>query len=226
MNFRHICHLEYKASQKPILEYLHKKGSYNYDGKLYPRISDVLNILNRKQLDSWRERIGNNAADLKSQMGIKRGNDFHQICEAYLKNECTCQYQNKLLAMSMFESSKSALDRIDNIRGIELPVFSTSLKVGGTLDIVAEFDGVNSIIDLKTSSIPKKYEWCKSFFLQEAFYAVAYEEMTSKPIEQLVTILISEDGTLQVLKENRDDWIFQLNDLVQNYYQINGVKHG
>ena len=43
--------------------------------------------------------------------------------------------------------------------------------------------------------------------MQEAFYAVAFEETTGIPVSQLVTIMACETGETLIFIEKRDDWI-------------------
>ena len=89
--------------------------------------------------------------------------------------------------------------------------------MGGTADIIAKFDGIDSIIDLKSSTRPKEQSWCEKFFLQETAYSIMFEELTSRPIEQLVTIIASEKGTVQVLLRNRDDFTQELKEIISQY---------
>jgi hypothetical protein len=65
--------------------------------------------------------------------------------------------------------------------------------------------------------MPKKESWCKKFFLQETAYSLMFEEITSRPIEQLVTIIASENGTVQVLIRNRDDFTQELEGIISQY---------
>ena len=117
----------------------------------------------------------------------------------------------------MFEQAQPSLERINDVVGIEMPMVSRELGIGGTVDIIAKFDGILSVIDLKSSTIPKKVEWCKKFFLQETAYSLMWEEVTSRPIEQLVTIIASENGTVQVLIRNRDDFTQELKEIVSQF---------
>jgi hypothetical protein len=98
-----------------------------------------------------------------------------------------------------------------------MPMISRELVIGGTADIIAKFDGIDSIIDLKSSTKPKKEPWCERFFLQETAYSLMFEEITSKPTEQLVTIIASENGTVQVLVRNRDDFAQELKQIISQY---------
>jgi hypothetical protein len=98
-----------------------------------------------------------------------------------------------------------------------MPMVSRELMIGGTADIIAKFDGIDSIIDLKSSTTPKRESWCKKFFLQETAYSLMFEEISSRPTEQMVTIIASENGTVQVLVRNRDDFTQELKEIISQY---------
>jgi hypothetical protein len=218
--FKHVPDSRYSKYAAPKIVYIDGMRQYSInDGEIIvPTITSVLSaMMSSEGLDKWRERVGEDVANHICQSAINRGNKFHKICEAYIGNSCICKFENYLLEFGMFECAQPALDRISDIVGIELPMVSKELGIGGTADIIAKFDGVLSIIDLKSSTSPKKEEWCKKFFLQETAYSLMFEEVTSRPIEQLVTIIVSEDGTVQVLIRNRDDFTQELKGIISQY---------
>ena len=218
--FKHVPDSRYSKYAVPKIVYIDGMRQYSInDGEIIvPTITGVLSaMMSSEGLDNWRESKGEKLANYICQSAINRGNKFHKICEAYIGNSCICKFENYLLEFGMFECAQPALDRISDIVGIELPMVSKELGIGGTADIIAKFDGVLSIIDLKSSTSPKKEEWCKKFFLQETAYSLMFEEVTSRPIEQLVTIIVSEDGTVQVLIRNRDDFTQELKGIISQY---------
>jgi genome maintenance exonuclease 1 len=93
----------------------------------------------------------------------------------------------------MFKIAKPTLDRIDNIHYIECPLFSETLGIAGRCDLIAEFDGVLSIIDHKTSTKEKKEEWITEYFEQKTAYAEMYKEWLGIEVNQIVTIIICDD---------------------------------
>ena len=82
---------------------------------------------------------------------------------------------------------------------------------------MAEFDGVLSIIDFKTSRKLKKVEYIENYFIQESAYAIMWEERTGKPIVNLVTIIAVDDEEPQVFKEHRDNWTPKLIETINEY---------
>jgi genome maintenance exonuclease 1 len=82
---------------------------------------------------------------------------------------------------------------MNEIHAIETPLFSHDLRLAGTTDCVAEYDGILSIVDFKTALKPKRKEWVSSYFMQGVAYSHMFEEMTGKKIEQII-ILIGVDN--------------------------------
>ena len=216
--FKHVSNTQYNKQAVPKIVNSGGMRQYSAGDELFPSITSILSReMSSEGLDAWKERVGSKVAKYICDSAISRGNKFHKICEAYLNNDCTCKFVNHLLAYGMFEQAQPALERISDIVGIEMPMVSRELGIGGTADIIANFDGVLSVIDLKSSTSPKKDEWCEKFFLQETAYSLMFEEITSKPIEQLVTIIASENGTIQVLIRNRDDFTHELKEIISRF---------
>ena len=99
------------------------------------------------------------------------------------------------------------LDRIDNIHGQEIALYSDHLRLAGRVDCIAEYEGKLSIIDFKTSAKPKRKDWIGSYFAQAAAYAVMYEERTGIPIDQSVIMVAVEGDDPQVFVEKRDNYV-------------------
>ena len=67
--------------------------------------------------------------------------------------------------------------RIDNVRGIELSMWSDHLKVAGTADLIADYNGELAVIDWKTGSYVKKDEYVFHYILQGTAYCHMLAEM-------------------------------------------------
>ena len=162
------------------------------NGVKLPSVTTVLGHFKKKSLIEWRNRIGNEEADKVMYRASNRGTRFHNMMEGYLRNED--DFLNGVMPdmRQAFNDMKETLDLIDNIRYIESPLFSEKLGVAGRTDVIAEFAGIPSIIDFKTSSKEKKEHWIDNYFEQGTAYKLMYEELTGKPINQIV-ILISVD---------------------------------
>jgi len=87
-------------------------------------------------------------------------------------------------------------ERIDNIRGIELPLWSDELRVAGTTDLIADYEGELAIIDWKTATYIKKEEYILSYILQGTAYSrMLYEMYGLIPKKIVLCMFIRFDGT-------------------------------
>jgi genome maintenance exonuclease 1 len=172
-----------------------------------------------KALDKWKKRVGEAEAAKISVEATTKGKSFHSMAESYLKNEF--DYTNLTEPeIHRFECALSSLNRIDNVRLIEQGMYSKFLKIAGTVDAIAEFDGVLSVIDHKTSRALKREDWVYSYFLQETGYALMYEEMTGVKIDQIVTIIsVEEENFCQVFVKKTSDYEDKLMTLIAEYYR-------
>ena len=117
----------------------------------------------------------------------------------------------------MFQSIESLLDCIDDVHCVEGALYSDELKLAGRTDLIAEFDNQLAVIDYKTSRKIKTWEMCHSYFMQGAFYAMAYEERTGIPINNIVIIMAVENEKPLLFKETKDRWIEPLNQVRHKY---------
>ena len=186
-----------------------KNGKRHYatpSGELYPSITTVLGELNKAAISAWRKRVGETEANKISGKASRRGTRLHSVCESYIQNKEEYLNGETPHIVELFKTIEPILERVDNIQGVELALYSDHFGIAGRTDCIAEFDGTLSIIDYKTSNKIKKKEWCEKFFAQGAFYGIAYEELTSIPVPQVVIIIAVENEQPQLFVEKRDDW--------------------
>lgn len=185
-----------------------------------PSITTVLGSIKNEGLENWKARVGEKEAARVSRIAATTGTQIHRAAELYLQNiDPFAKREENFLPFipSRFNKFRSLLDRINNIYFLEQAMGSIKLGVSGTVDCIAEFDGVLSIIDFKTSKKPKPKEWIKSYFMQETAYAVmAYETFGLKPT-QLVTLFSNEEGEDQVFIEKPKDHYDDLVNVIQEY---------
>lgn len=188
------------------------------DGVKYPSITTVLSILSEEGIRKWKERVGEEEAAKISYRASTRGTAVHEIIEKYIDNIENFKDGFSPNIIASFLDIKPVLDtRIGRVFAQESPLYSKHLGVAGRVDCVAEFDGVLSIIDFKTSRKPKKKEYITNYFMQESAYAIMWEERTGMPITQLVTIIAVDDEIPQVFIEHRDNWDKKLIETIHLY---------
>ena len=178
------------------------------NGEKYPSVTTVTGIASRAGIKAWREKVGDAEANKIASMAARRGTKVHKICEDYLNNIELDYGDIEPINNFLFKQIKPVLDtRLQEVYGLEVPLYSSYLRVAGRVDLVGMYDGKVSIIDFKTASKRKKREWISNYFQQESAYAVMFEEMFDIPVSQLVTIIAVEADEPQVFVEKRDDHI-------------------
>ena len=187
------------------------------DGNKYISITTLLSNLSKAGIQKWRERVGEVEANRISTKASRQGTRVHSICESYIKNEDGFLDGRMPNEVEMFQSIESLLDCIDDVHCVEGALYSDELKLAGRTDLIAEFDNQLAVIDYKTSRKIKTWEMCHSYFMQGAFYAMAYEERTGIPINNIVIIMAVENEKPLLFKETKDRWIEPLNQVRHKY---------
>ena len=125
--------------------------------------------------------------------------------------------QQNIIRQSL-ENLKPVLDEnITTIYGLEVPLFSEHLGVAGRCDCIAEFNGVPSIIDFKTSRYIKKKEKISNYFAQGAAYSIMWEERTGLTAPNIVIIMDVDHEKPSVFVEHRDNWTELLHNTIKEY---------
>ena len=192
------------------------------EGNSYPSITSILGSQPKPGLVEWRKRVGDAEANKIMKEASSLGTAVHDLCEQYLYNlSLKCDNQE---AISIFNRLRFLLGNVDNIVGLELPLYSDQLKVAGTADCFADYNGVFSVIDFKTSKKPKKEEWIEDYYIQAFFYAIAFFERTGAIPEQVVIMIAVRDVfEVQVFKKSMDEldtYIDKLIDIMKTQPQV------
>ena len=192
------------------------------NGHTYPSITSVLGSQPKPSLDAWRERVGEEEADRIMKESAKLGTAVNDLCERYLSNQNLLMVNDE--ARCVFNRLRFLLGNINNIVGLEIPLYSDILKLAGTADCIAEYNGVLSVIDFKTSKRAKKEEWIEDYFIQAFFYSAAFFEMTGAIPEQIVILIaVRESFEVQVFKKpfkEMDTYIEKLIQIMKQNPQV------
>ena len=168
------------------------------EGNKYPSITTVLSVRNKKGLFEWRKRVGDDVANYVARKAANRGTAVHHMCEDYLNNDFDEEkHKKKFLPYVLFNQLReSVLRKVNDIYSQEAGLYSDKYKVAGRVDCIAEYDGELSIIDFKTSSKERSDEWNESYYIQASAYAEMFEERTGIAINQVVILVVTEDGVV------------------------------
>ena len=189
------------------------------EGNKYPSITTVLSDRNKEGIIKWRESVGNDVANQVMRQAASRGTAVHTLIENYLNNEELSKQD--VLPVALFVTMKSELDNINNIRIQEGGLYSDKLGVAGRVDCIAEYKGKISVIDFKTSTKEKKEEWVENYFIQGSAYCEMYEERFLQPIEQVVILIVTEDGAVQTFIKDKKDYLPLLKTAIKEFNEKN-----
>ena len=190
---------------------------YDIDGKAYPSITTVLGIQKKAQLQEWRDKIGEKVANWEMGRAARRGKATHLLIEQYIKG--LTPSERGVLPLGLFRLIKPYVDQIDNIHCLETIMYSKKLTIAGQVDCIAEYNGKLSVIDFKTANKERQESWIENYFMQTSAYAQMYEELFGKEIEQIVILLVSEDGSVQNFVKEKKDYMTPLKKSINDFYK-------
>jgi hypothetical protein len=198
------------------------------EGNKYPSITTVLSVRSKTGLMEWRKRVGNDVANHIAKTAAARGTKVHHMCEDYLNNmrynfpDKFKEHKKNFLPYCLFSQLKEkALCNINNIYAQEAGLYSDKYRVAGRVDCIAEYNGVPSIIDFKTSTKERKDEWNESYYIQGSAYAEMFGERTGMEISQVVILVVTEDGTVQEFIKEKYDYLDALVQTVTEWGKKN-----
>lgn len=190
----------------------------NIDNKRYyvlpdgVKLKSVTTVLSEKSdktaLFEWKKRIGEEQAQRITTQASIRGTSFHNIAERYILNEEDYKKKEMPVNIESFNQIKPILDNsVDNIYGTELALYSKVLGAAGRTDLVAEYEGIPSIIDYKTSRKIKKEKWIENYFLQSTIYSMMFEYHYKIKIPQIVILMAVDHENPQIFVKQRNHYV-------------------
>ncbi len=204
------------------------------DTEIYPSITTVLGYTmppdKAASLQAWRDRVGKEEAERISRAATDRGSAVHRLIELHLIEEGSRDFREELAKhpksyVAMFNAMRIKLKRVSTVYGQEVALYNRTLGVAGRCDCVGEWEGVQSIIDFKTSNRVKTVHDIEDYWLQIAFYAAAHNEMFGTDIRQGVVLMGVEENPALVFKKDLVDPVYlELINRVNTFYQNEYAK--
>jgi hypothetical protein len=191
-------------------------------GKKYPSVTTILSAMSDKSgLDRWRERVGEEEANRKMQQASARGTAVHAFCEKYVLNEPIDMAGEMPLTTRCYNQLKNFVkDNVNNIRSSEGQLYSDTLKTAGSVDLVADYRGLPSIIDFKTSEKEKKEEWIENYFLQTSMYSFMLWERTGLLYPNIVVAIgVDERNEAQIFVRKAKDYLPKAKKMCIEYHE-------
>ena len=224
MTYFRFKHIETNLPELTTKTINRKRYYITPEGNEYPSITTVLSNRGKEGLYEWRKRVGDDVANYISQKAMKRGTQVHQMCEDYLNNVAFIQddwwleKQKNFLAFCLFNQLRNeVLQGINNIHAQECGLYSDKYKIAGRVDCIAEYNGVLSIIDFKTSTSERNDKYNENYYIQTAAYAEMYEERTGVPTDQIIILVVTEDGQVQEFIKSKQEYLPLLEESINEF---------
>lgn len=207
-------------AREPVL--LDREDGHWYQTKfdqIYPSISTILSETasdeKKNGLKTWKENEPAHQYITAQSQDV--GTQSHKIIEDYLSNSLSPD-EFDLLPIAHFNNLKPYLENISDIISIEQRMYSDKLKVAGTSDLIARYNGELSIIDYKTKRKPQIDEYMYEYYLQTTCYSQMFQEVTGEKINQVVILVSSEKNTRQEFIKTCDDYLDSMVERIDDYY--------
>ena len=215
MTFTHLLHPEI-----PKIKQININGVRYYDtpdGTLIS-ITSLLKNFTPEGILEWRKAVGEDVANEVMRAAADRGSKVHKIIENCLSNKPENDLVGNYgeLAARMFSQMIPALDKIDRIRILEKGLYSTRFGIAGRVDCIAEYDKELTVIDFKTST-RKRDERNETHLVQASFYSLAWEERTGEKVNQIAILTTTEDGELDVYRDDPSNHVDRLEEMIEEY---------
>ena len=215
MTFTHVLHPEI-----PKIKQVNIDGVRYYDtpdGTLIS-ITSLLKNFTPEGILEWRKAVGEDVANEVMRAAADRGSKVHKIIENCLSNKPENDLVGNYgeLAARMFSQMVPALDKIDRIRALEKGLYSTRFGIAGRVDCIAEYDKELTVIDFKTST-RKRDERNETHLVQASFYSLAWEERTGEKVNQIAILTTTEDGELDVYRDDPSNHVDRLEEMIEEY---------
>ena len=206
----------------------HKRFYVTPEDNYYPSITTVLSIRKKEGLMEWRKRVGNDVANYVARTASARGTKVHHMCEDYLNNqhiewpEKWKEHEKDFLPWCLFGQLRNkVLGNIDEIYAQECGLYSDKYRVAGRVDCIAKYNGKLSIIDFKTSTKERSDAWNENYYIQGSAYAEMFTELTGIDTNQIVILVVTEDGTVQEFIKSKNDYLIDLSEAIEEWSRQN-----
>lgn len=199
------------------------------DGAKYPSVTTVIGEkFGTYYLDKWRERVGMEEAERISGIAKTRGTAIHNLCEQYILNNPRYTKGHMPVNIATFKQIKPVLDEyLGTVYGIEYPLWSHTLKTAGRSDLFAEFNGIDSIVDYKTSKRRKDEDHILNYFVQTCTYAHMMAERLNIEVPKQIAIVIAVDeDNSQLFMRKTSDYVDMMHSVFIRGESIEGQHIG
>ena len=203
--------------------------TYDIEGKQYPSVTTVLDILDKPALKQWAvnmacdyiaealhadvptisEKVEEARTEWKnqSQEALDIGSEVHEIIEEHIAGNPALIDQLRPEVIKAYEAfCKWEEENIDCWLHSEMTVYSHQLCIAGTLDAVAKLkDGRTVVIDFKSSK-----GFYEGYGEQTAIYRHCYESMNATDLDGNLVLRLDKVTGMPEAKDYSDKYDQQL----------------
>ena len=202
------------------------KRYYEGEGKLLPSVTTIISKTkderDKKSLQAWRDRVGEETAEAVKSQAAAVGTAMHKFLECHIRGIGYDDVTNigvigKRMAQLIIEKG---FPFIEEYWGTEVPLFYPTFY-GGTTDCVAVWNDKPAIIDFKQTNRAKREEWVEDYYIQLAAYAMAHDALYGTKMEAGVILMASRGLSFQVFTidgQRLDDYKYKWLKRCERYY--------
>jgi hypothetical protein len=185
--------------------------TYSISGKIYYSVTTILSVSksdrDARMLQAWKDRVGESEAREIGKAATTRGTALHKWCEDYCNG--LEPIFDEPTALPFWKGMQPALDRITDVKYQEIQVYHPSYSYAGTLDCYGTFDSVpNTLIDFKTASKSKRFDWIEDYCIQTVAYAAGVRHVYGHNTNQAAIIIALANKPAQVFVLNREEMVY------------------
>lgn len=178
-------------------------------GEALPSVTTILSATkDMTGLNQWKKFMGEAKADKIRDEAAALGGLMHEHLECYLEKRDRPRGSNLIRQMAERMANtiiQKGLEGVDEIWGIEAPLFFPGLYAG-TTDIVGVYKGKPAIMDFKNARKMRTRDMIQDYAVQTAAYALAHNELFGTNIEHGVIFMCARDLQYQT-------FIFDVNEM-------------
>ena len=206
------------------------KRHYEGEGKFLPSVTTIISATktekDKKGLQAWRDRVGEETAEAIKNQAASVGTAMHKFLECHIRGVGYDDMTNigiigKRMAKLIIECG---LPSMDEYWGCEVPLFYPTFY-GGTADCTGVWRDQPAVIDFKQTNKPKKREWIEDYYIQLAAYIMAHDALFGTKMEAGVILMASRGMNLQMFTINGqklDDYKYKWLKRCEKYYNLEG----
>jgi genome maintenance exonuclease 1 len=198
------------------------------EGKKYPSVTTILAAWPNPAIENWIKRVGEETAENIRRESLNFGSLTHEILEIIFNNNFM-KLNNKDYSPAKYggsiEAAASLVSRIVNsgelepILGLESSLYDDNLKVAGTLDCLAYYNGKLTVFDFKTTR--KNLNIRSDHLIQCSAYSTMFSNYSGIPVEQIAVTQVTKIGfNTQIKIEKPQNYFHLFEERLEYYYRI------